>query len=117
MKALKNIRRTKMLEQSGRCYYCDLPMWDAALDNRLPAICRSSGLPKILQCTAEHLRPRSEGGENTAENIVAACWYCNTTRHKRKCPPSPETHRTRVRQRMAAGQWLAAQVPICVRDV
>jgi 5-methylcytosine-specific restriction endonuclease McrA len=116
-KALKNIRRTKMLAQSGRCYYCDLPMWDATLDHRLPAMCSSRGLPKFLQCTAEHLLPRSEGGKDTAENIVAACWYCNTSRHKRKCAPSPRAYRTHVRKRMAAGRWLAAQVATCVGRV
>ncbi|MEY8095817.1 HNH endonuclease [Falsihalocynthiibacter sp. S25ZX9] len=92
-------------------------MWDAALDHRLPTICRSNGLPKFLRCTAEHLLPRSEGGGNAAENIVAACWYCNTARHRRKYPPSPEAHRTRVRRRMAAGRWLTAEVSTCVSKV
>ena len=27
MGTLKNIRRTKMLAQQGRCYYCGLKMW------------------------------------------------------------------------------------------
>jgi len=117
MKALKKIRRTKMLEQSGLCYYCGLPMWDKALDHRVPATCRSDGLPKILRCTAEYLTARSEGGTNAAENIVAACWFCNNSRHRRKCPPSPEAYRTHVRQRMAAGRWLAAQVAANVREV
>jgi 5-methylcytosine-specific restriction endonuclease McrA len=109
MKALKNLRRKKMFEQGGRCFYCDLPMWDEAPDLCLPVSCKSGGLPKILQCTAEHLHPRSEGGGNTADNIVAACLYCNNLRHRRKRPMSPEAHRAHVRQRMAAGRWLAAQ--------
>ena len=117
MKALKNLRRTKMLAQGGRCYYCDLPMWDEPLDHRLPVTCRSSRLPKTLRCTAEHLLPRSEGGANTAENIVAACLFCNNSRHRRKEALSPEAHRAHVQQRMAAGRWLAAQIAISVQKV
>ena len=30
--------------------------------------------------TAEHLVPRSKGGRNTKDNIVAACLRCNQTR-------------------------------------
>lgn len=110
MGALKNIRRTKMLAQEGRCYYCGLPMWDEALNDCPAAEYRSSRRPKTLRCTAEHLLPRSEGGVDTPENIVAACLFCNQRRHRAKCPRSPEAHRTHVRRRMAAGRWLAAQV-------
>lgn len=109
MGALKNIRRKKMIAQGGRCYYCGLPMWDDAADAVAQAHRRSEALPKNLRCTAEHLHPRSEGGVNTADNIVAACWYCNNFRHRRKQPRSPEAHRAHVQQRMAAGRWLAAQ--------
>jgi len=109
MKALKNLRRKKMIAQRGRCFYCDLPMWDEDLDPCLPISCRSAGLRKILRCTAEHLHPRTEGGANTTDNIVAACWYCNNSRHRRRQPLSPEAHRAHVQQRMAAGRWLAAK--------
>lgn len=117
MKALKNLRRKKMLAQGGRCFYCDLPMWDEALNPSLPLACRSAELPKILRCTAEHLHPRSGGGANTADNIVAACFFCNNSRHRRKRPLSPEAHRAHVQQRMAAGRWLAAQVGATVPRV
>ena len=117
MKALKNLRRKKMLAQGGRCFYCDLPMWDEALNPSLPLACRSAELPKILRCTAEHLHPRSEGGANTADNIVAACFFCNNSRHRRKRPLSPEAHRAHVQQRMAAGRWLAAQIGAWVQRV
>jgi hypothetical protein len=110
MGALKNIRRTKMLAQAGRCYYCGLPMWDDTLNECPPAACRRGRQLKPLRCTAEHLLPRSEGGADTAENIVAACLYCNQTRHRAKRPRSPEHYRAHVRRRMAAGRWLAAQV-------
>jgi len=110
MGKLSNIRRTKMHAQQGRCYYCGLPMWDPKMDHDMPAICRTQSMQKNLRCTAEHLLPRSEGGANSSSNIVAACWYCNTRRHHRKQPPSPDAHRARVRERMAKGKWLAAQL-------
>lgn len=111
MGTLKNIRRSKMHAQGGRCYYCGLPMWDPALVNEPPAIYRTQAVQKKLRCTAEHLLPRSEGGVNSAKNIVAACWYCNTRRHHKRQPLSPDAHRAHVRKRMAAGKWLAAQLP------
>ena len=73
MGKLSNIRRTKMLAQGGRCYYCDLPMWDPELDNAVPEICRAPAMRKYLRCTAEHLHPRSDGGADAPANIVAAC--------------------------------------------
>lgn len=48
MTALKNIRRRKMLAQEGRCYYCGLPMWDAALDHPLPATGNAGRRPSII---------------------------------------------------------------------
>ena len=62
MGKLSNIRRTKMQAQSGRCYYCDLPMWDPEMDPAVPEICRAPALRRYLRCTAEHLQPRSDGG-------------------------------------------------------
>ena len=109
MGALKNIRKKKMIAQRGRCYYCDLPMWDDAAA-AVPREHSRMKMPlKALRCTAEHLHPRSEGGVNTAGNIVAACLYCNNQRHRRKRPLSPEAHRQRVQKRMAGGKWLSAQ--------
>jgi len=115
MEKLSNIRRAKMRAQEGRCYYCGLPMWDPGLKDAAPAICVTPAMQKYLLCTAEHLHSRSEGGANSASNIVAACWYCNTRRHHRKAPPSPAEHRARVQQRMAKGKWLAAQLGSCLK--
>jgi 5-methylcytosine-specific restriction endonuclease McrA len=108
MGKLKTIREAKLRAQGGRCWYCGLAMWDGA-----PEDCPARGAgrtPMILRCTAEHLVPRSEGGPDSAENIVAACWFCNSARHRAKSPRSPEAHRAHVRRRMAAGRWLAAMV-------
>lgn len=58
-----------------------------------------------LQCTAEHLVPRSDGGRESATNIVAACAHCNHTRHRQKRPPEPPQYRAQVRRRVALGGW------------
>lgn len=117
MGTLKTIRQSKMLAQRGRCYYCGLPMWDPALGVEPPTLCTTRSLQIYLRCTAEHLRPRSEGGANTVQNIVAACWFCNSRRHHRKQPLSPDAHRAHVRRQMAAGKWLAAKLPRRIHEL
>lgn len=92
-----NIQRFRMaafVRQQGRCYYCDAPMWIA-----------SSCGSRHLQCTAEHLVARCDGGHNRAENIVAACAYCNHTRHKRKRPQDAHAYRLHVQNRIRLGRW------------
>ncbi|WP_291998604.1 HNH endonuclease [Candidatus Accumulibacter sp. ACC012] len=61
-----------------------------------------------LQCTAEHLDARQDGGVDTAQNIVAACWSCNQRRHKRPKPPAPGAYLSLVQQRVRAGRWHCA---------
>ena len=34
-----------------------------------------------LRCTADHVQPRSDGGQTTAANVVAAHRLCNAGRH------------------------------------
>ena len=90
MPKLSRIRTEKMIAQDGRCFYCDLPMWDKTVSRATRTANKlTRHLPQIL-CTAEHLRPRSEGGDDTPSNIVAACLYCNQARHRAKRPRSPE---------------------------
>lgn len=96
---LQQSRNSAFSRQSGKCYYCDLRM-------RLPG---ATG-PVQLMCTAEHLKPRSDGGLDGGANIVAACLHCNQTRHRRKSPPSPERYRGEVQRRLARGKWLPAPI-------
>ena len=56
-------------------------------------------------CTAEHLTPQSEGGSDTADNIRAACWFCNRTRHRMKVVLTPSDYQEYVRKRLAKGKW------------
>jgi hypothetical protein len=101
------LRHAAFSEQNGRCFYCDSPMW---LDDVIEFAARhhlSARQARWLQATAEHLVPRHEGGRN-ADNIVAACRWCNWMRHSHRLPqqaPSPSAHRCLVRHRLAKGKW------------
>lgn len=64
---IRQFRELKRLFQKNKCFYCQREMVDASAKGR----CR---------CTAEHLVPVSHGGKNEVDNIVAACWGCNSTR-------------------------------------
>ncbi|WP_207917205.1 HNH endonuclease [Rhizobium sullae] len=70
----------------------------------------SAGLAKRFQCTAEHVEARRDGGTDVAPNIVAACLFCNTTRHKAKHPVDAAKHASVVRSRLAKGRWRPPQV-------
>ncbi|WP_436021865.1 HNH endonuclease [Rhizobacter sp. LjRoot28] len=90
--------------QGGRCCYCTSPMWLNS-PAELPCPTPSLRAAKHLQCTAEHLVARCDGGGNTADNIAAACSRCNQGRHKRRRPPGPSAFRDLVLRRMGTGQW------------
>jgi 5-methylcytosine-specific restriction endonuclease McrA len=90
--SLTSSRRKAFLSQGTLCFYCRCPMW---LGNRPP------GTPRGLQCTAEHLLPRSEGGSDDPDNIVAACRTCNPRRHRRPKPMAFEPYAVHVTRAMA----------------
>lgn len=92
-------------KQTGRCYYCGSPMWienqkDFAAQHGVP-------LSKVakLQCTAEHLVARCDGGRNSQNNIVAACLFCNSLRHRMKNPPDPANYKIHVKKLLSKGSW------------
>jgi HNH endonuclease len=91
-------RDTAFQRQHGRCYYCDFPMWRQSLVS-VPAELRR------FECTAEHLVPASQGGEEDEGNIVAACRFCNQTRHKSKHALAPPKYREHVQKRLWKGRW------------
>lgn len=98
------LRVRAFARQSGRCFYCDLPMW---ADSRL-VFCEGHGLSprqaRQFECTAEHLQAKRDGGGNGVDNIVASCRHCNATRHRRKVPLAPDQWRTTQRRR-AERRW------------
>lgn len=60
-----------------------------------------------FQCTAEHLLARSDGGKDVETNIVAACKFCNQTRHRSQSPLMPAEYLKRVEARISIGKWHA----------
>lgn len=97
-----NLARLRLLAfsaQQGLCYYCGHAMW-------LPTFtAEDKTKPARYRCTAEHLIAVSDGGRTTQGNIVAACLYCNTTRHRAERPLSPLLYRARVLRRLQLGYW------------
>jgi 5-methylcytosine-specific restriction endonuclease McrA len=105
---MPSIVRTRSIayhRQAGRCFYCLAPMWidDPSRFAEQHAITLDQA--SRLRCTAEHLRARRDGGDDSPENIVAACWHCNNARHRRKLPLAPTAYRNTVRARMAKRKW------------
>lgn len=99
-------RKSAYIAQSGRCYYCGSPMWDSNLESFSQAHNIKSSQAKWLKCTAEHLEARKDGGNDKAQNVVAACLFCNRTRHRRKEDLNPVAYRKLVQKRVRNGRWL-----------
>lgn len=109
---LKSLRALAFLAQSGRCYYCGLPMWQSSPEE-LGLLPRSGG---PFRCTAEHLEPKQDGGRDTPDNVVAAHASCNHRRHRRLGPaPSPEVFRALVQCRVNGGKWWSSLPPRIAR--
>ena len=104
-KSLASLRKAALLQQGGTCFYCGLPVWESDPEPFRNRFGLSKRQVRPLRATAEHLIARQDGGPDTPENIVAACLYCNHTRHRLKRPPSPQVLRERVQRRMASGGW------------
>lgn len=100
-----DLRRHAYEAQDGRCFYCHFPMWscDPQEFARRWGI-RISAVP-CYQCTAEHLVPVSQGGRDEPGNIVAACRFCNQTRHRSRRVRAPARYAQHVARRVAAGRW------------
>ena len=98
-------RQQAFLAQSKLCYYCNQPMWDKDINSFITQYQVKPTSAKFLQCTAEHLTARKDGGKNIRTNIVAACKYCNHTRHKSKNALSPAEYKNRVRKLLSKNKW------------
>lgn len=111
MKRLAKIRTAAFQRQQGRCFYCSCPMWQHSPDQFSADHRLSIRHAMSYQCTAEHLKARQDGGEDSPENIAAACWLCNVSRHRFKSAPSPEQYRLHIRRLLAKGSLRRIQVP------
>lgn len=104
-KSLSSLRKLSFSQQNGYCYYCNQPMWKTGpkgFSKRHEITIKQA---KQLQCTGEHLIAHSKEGPAKRENIVAACLYCNRTRHKRAKEISPADYKSLVVKRLQKGQW------------
>lgn len=93
-------------KQCGLCFYCEFPMWSGSPDELRGKYRLANASIADLQCTAEHLIPKSDGGANSRQNIVAAHLFCNQERHRTANVLSPEEYRREVQAKVARGQWL-----------
>ena len=99
-------RQQALVRQHGRCCYCKLP---TVLQRSLNGFASAHGLSeagaKALQCTAEHLQARCDGGRDEANNIAAACFTCNQRRHRMNPAPTPDRYSQIVQRQMEHGVW------------
>ena len=110
-KTIPRMRLQAFEAQGGRCFYCRVLMWteDGLTFARRYGV--SAHLAKWLQCTAEHLLPRQNGGGDSRTNVVAACRWCNHHRHAhRLIAPAPDVFAARVRRRVSKRRWHVADV-------
>jgi hypothetical protein len=103
--SLAKPRTSAFLLQSGRCFYCDFPLLTGSPEEFSARYGITFAQAKLLRCTGEHLEPRENGGTSSRINIVAACWFCNTRRHRRPAAPAPAQYKQLVRQRVTQGRW------------
>lgn len=66
------------MKQKGRCYWCERKIYmnKSGIDRQAPDT-----------ATLDHFIPRSQGGDNSFDNSVAACLDCN----QRKSNQMPST--------------------------
>lgn len=98
-------RSSAACRQQHRCYYCNVPMWNPCDASFLKEHRLSSAQAKLLQCTAEHIQARCDGGSHSGCNIVAACLHCNRTRHRARKPLDAELYRQHVQAKVKKGRW------------
>jgi hypothetical protein len=104
---LRQLRQQAYEKQKPRCYYCSFPMWDTDDEGFSRAHAVPPRIAKYLKCTAEHLIARQDSGRDTADNIVAACLWCNKMRHYRREHQAPDaaTYSSKVSRLISMGRW------------
>jgi hypothetical protein len=103
--SIRRLRHLAFIRQAGLCCYCHFPMWLAGHVQYARSLRISVRAARRFQCTAEHLLPLSQGGRNEANNVAAACLFCNRTRHRAKSVLASHAYQLRVQKRLAARRW------------
>ena len=122
---LLRYRQQAFKKQKGRCYYCGVPMWLGNIDEFAGNFGMKESDIKRFQCTAEHLIARQDGGTDDRGNIVAACLYCNSTRHQASEALPSNEYRKYVMRLIRRQEWhpmefhrmLSMQWPVLMHDV
>ncbi|MEX1670340.1 HNH endonuclease [Zhongshania guokunii] len=108
--SISKFRAIAFSAQSGKCFYCKSPMW---LGDGLLEFSALNGVSikqaRLLRCTAEHVVAKQDGGKNERANIVAACSYCNHTRHRSKRPLSADQYAKKISQKCQKKRWLTCK--------
>lgn len=99
---ISRLRDAAFKKQKGLCYYCKCKM---SLAVRPTEFKHSNLVPPITECTAEHLQARRDGGADIPRNVVAACRYCNQSRHAKYGGKRPKNFRLEVCQAVEKGSW------------
>jgi hypothetical protein len=102
---LVRARHLAFRRQSGRCFYCRFPMWEKDAQAFAEMYAIPIGVARELQCTAEHLQAKRDGGSSAPKNIAAACIHCNRSRHHKPRARTPSEHSAFVRRRLECGRW------------
>ena len=106
MSQLTNSRSAAYIAQGGYCCYCCLPMPEPGQHEAIAArLGLSPKIARAIECTAEHLHAKGEGGADGHANIVAAHRICNERRHRGHGSRTPEEMFNRAVMRAAAGGW------------
>lgn len=102
---LKYKRARAFKSQNGKCFYCQIPMWLTNVTDQFFRSRISAKAMSHIRCTAEHVKALSDGGSDANDNLVAACRFCNETRHRRARPLSSSEFREFVMSRVRRGKW------------
>lgn len=86
------------LKTDGRCWYCG-EQTDMAIQTGI------TGQAIGKKFTIDHFTPRRFGGTDELDNLVPACWSCNSSKHRK----SVDEYRDNVRWR-GIGRFTAQQI-------
>ena len=109
-KPLKRPRNQAFQRQNGRCFYCHQPMWQENPEQYAEQYGLTLQQAELMRCTGEHLIAHKDGGSASSDNIVAACFYCNQKRHKRKVELSLDKFKALVTTRVQKKCWHGVSV-------
>lgn len=111
MTLISQLRRHQVRAQHGLCFYCRQPLWEGCAEPFAAQYGLKGSRLRWLQATAEHLHARCEGGADRADNVVAACRFCNSRRHQTPRPLSPSDYARAPSNPLSSRSWRRASGP------